>query len=478
MLFNSIAFGLFFPLVFYLYWLVANKNLKVRNAFLLAVSYLFYGWWDWRFLSLIFISSIIDYISGLKIHSLQDKKAKKKWLILSVLVNLSFLGFFKYFNFFIGTFTDLMDVLGVEAHVSTLNIILPVGISFYTFQTMSYTLDIYRGKFTPTKDPIAFFAFVSFFPQLVAGPIERAKDLLPQFYKTHKVKYDDLKFGAMLMLWGFFKKIVLADRFAIYVDNFYDADVIDFSATFIAVVFFALQLYLDFAAYSDIAIGLSRMLGFELSKNFNQPYFAFSFSDFWKRWHITLSSWFKDYLYIPLGGNKVSKWLTKRNIIIVFFVSGMWHGASWNFAIWGILNGLFLVVLDQILLKKKGLFQKVVNAVVVTGAWSISLIFFRAKTFGAAIHVLKEFFSFNFSSDVSIYDFGIGPLEFKYTIYLILFLIFVEVFFERQNDLRKWKIFNYFIFRWAVYLSILLVIIFLGSYGVGLNDNNFIYFQF
>jgi D-alanyl-lipoteichoic acid acyltransferase DltB (MBOAT superfamily) len=394
MIFNSIDFGIFFALVFFIYWMFFRKNSLLRNIFIIAVSYLFYGWWDWRFLSLIIISSLVDFIVGKKIYSEESHVKQKKWLIISLIVNIGFLGFFKYFNFFIDSFIDAFTLFGVKPDGFNLNIILPVGISFYTFQTLSYTLDIYYKRLKPTDNIFAFFAFVSFFPQLVAGPIERAKDLLPQFLKKTSIHYELIRSGLLLMLWGFFKKIVIADRLAIFVDKAYgDVPNLDGITSIVSIIFFAFQLYLDFSAYSDIAIGSSRILGFNLSTNFNRPYLSSSFSDFWKRWHISLSSWFRDYVYFPLGGNRTTPKKVIRNVLIVFALSGLWHGASWNFVIWGILNGLFILIFDKFLSNKKNnLFQKVFIRFFVSSLWALSLVFFRAQTLNDAIIMFSNLF--------------------------------------------------------------------------------------
>ena len=344
MLFNSFTFVIFLPTVFLLYWFVFNKNLKLQNFFLLIVSYIFYGWWDWRFLSLIFISSMVDYIVGLSIYKTDDSSKRKRLLLISMFVNLGFLGFFKYYNFFADSLIDLFSNFSISLHPRTLNIILPVGISFYTFQTMSYTLDIYRKKMEPTNDIIAFFAFVSFFPQLVAGPIERAKNLLPQFMKKRKFDYETATDGLRQILWGLLKKIIIADSCAHVVDyifanyQFYNGSVL-----LMGVIFFAFQIYGDFSGYSDIAIGSAKLFGFDLMRNFAYPYFSRNIAEFWRRWHISLSTWFRDYVYIPLGGSYVNKWKRIRNIIITFTVSGFWHGANWTFIFWGFLNGIYYI---------------------------------------------------------------------------------------------------------------------------------------
>ena len=477
MLFNSVDFLLFFPAVFFLYWLVFKNNLALRNLFLIAVSYVFYGWWDWRFLSLIIISSAVDYISGQKIHNATSKKQKKSWLWLSIVVNLGFLGFFKYFNFFVDSFKEAFSFAGVPFEGTTLSIILPVGISFYTFQTLSYTLDIYYGKLKPTKSVASFFAFVSFFPQLVAGPIERARNLLPQFEKIHSPNYQLIRSGLLLMAWGFFKKIVIADRLAIFIDEVYgNVGEAQGLPAVLAVIFFAFQLYLDFSAYSDIAIGSSRTLGFKLSLNFNRPHLASSFGDFWKRWHISLSSWFRDYLYIPLGGNKNGNNKMIRNLMIVFLLSGLWHGASWNFVIWGALNGLFIIVFDKIfsLEGSKGV-KRIFTSAFVSILWAVSLIFFRAETFNDAQIMFGNLFS---SSLTDIYSFGLNEVTFKLVTWVLVLFTAFEIFQESKSTLYDWFYRRNVIVRWGVYLFLVGFTLFFGAYGTDISDAQFIYFQF
>jgi alginate O-acetyltransferase complex protein AlgI len=382
MIFNSIDFGVFFIVVFLLNAFVFNKNLKYRNIFLLVVSYFFYGWWDWRFLGLIFFSSILDFFLGKKIDEEQNP-INRKWLLgLSLGINLGLLGFFKYAGFFVESFTTAFTFLGFPIESHAINIILPVGISFYTFQTLSYTWDIYKRQLKPNHDVLRFLAFVSFFPQLVAGPIERASHLLPQFDSIKKINYQQLRSGFLLMAVGFFKKIVIADRLARFVDPaFADYDQLAGYSAIIAILFFTLQLYFDFSAYSNIAIGCGRMLGFELSLNFNKPYLSTSFSDFWRRWHISLSSWFKDYVYIPLGGNKSGKFFTIRNFLIVFLLSGLWHGASWNFVLWGLFNGLFLIILDPFVNKfNKFTLGKLAAGIIVFSCWALCFSPFYKRT--------------------------------------------------------------------------------------------------
>lgn len=479
MLFNSFDFAVYLPVVYLLYWFVFNKKIELRNFFLLVVSYIFYGFWDWRFLSLILISSLMDYFLALAIKDTPDenKKKRKSLLIISLILNLGFLGFFKYYNFFAQSFIDTFSLFGKEFNYTPLNIILPVGISFYTFQSLSYTLDVYLKKMEPTRKIINFLAFVSFFPQLVAGPIERAKKLLPQFDDLKTFDYHSTRSGLLLIVFGLFKKIMIADRLAIFVNQAY-GDIAEAKgiALFMAVIFFAFQLYLDFSAYSDIAIGTARIFGFKLTTNFRRPYLATSFSDFWKRWHITLSSWFQDYIYIPLGGNRKGAKRTIINVLIVFVLSGLWHGASWNFVIWGTLNGLFLIVFDRIFKFDKSTgFKRIFASAFVALCWAFSLVFFRAQTLP---DVMLVFSNIGFSDFENLYNFGLKGMEFKFALYLIVGMIAYEILAEKVGE----KLLDHFyatktIVRWSLYLILVLSIIYLGSYGSA-NDNSFIYFQF
>lgn len=346
MLFNSIDFALFLPLVFLLYWAVFNRTLRGRNFFLLGTSYFFYGWWDWRFLFLIVISSLVDFSVGLALGKEESKSTRKRWLGLSLLVNLGLLGFFKYANFFIDSFVEAFSLLGVGVSPWSLQLILPVGISFYTFQTLSYTIDVYRRKIEPNRDLLAFMAYVSFFPQLVAGPIERAASLLPQFKGIKSFDYEKARSGLQLILWGLFKKLVIADNCAYWGDLIFgEVEGQSSSVLILGMLVFAFQIYGDFSGYSDIAIGTGRLFGFDLRRNFAYPYFSRDVAEFWRRWHISLSSWFRDYLYIPLGGSRGNKGQQVRNVLIVFGVSGFWHGANWTFVIWGLLHGLLFLPL-------------------------------------------------------------------------------------------------------------------------------------
>jgi alginate O-acetyltransferase complex protein AlgI len=469
MLFNSIDFAIFLPIVFILYWLVTNKNLKLQNFLIVAASYLFYGWWDWRFLSLILFSTIVDYFIGQKLRIEENQRKRKFLLWTSILVNLGFLGFFKYYNFFLDSFINAFSFFGTEIKANSLNIILPVGISFYTFQTLSYSIDVYKRKLEPTKDFIAFAAFVSFFPQLVAGPIERAKNLLPQFYVKRTFTYELFSEGVKLIIVGFFMKLVVADRAAIYVNAVYNnVDNHDGLSFIAATVFFAFQIYGDFAGYSLIAIGTARLFGFNLMTNFNRPYFATSIGDFWKRWHISLSTWFRDYLYIPLGGNKViyPRWLF--NIFITFLVSGLWHGANWTFVIWGALNGIYLII-EAVLIKsdKKNIVNVFTTFVLICFSW----IFFRANNVDEAFYILKTILS----NPGKLYIPGgadvVAPVFAAIAIAILLVAEIKKEYFNKVFTISENK---YAIVRWAFYSGIIFMILYMGVF----NSSQFIYFQF
>jgi D-alanyl-lipoteichoic acid acyltransferase DltB (MBOAT superfamily) len=354
MLFNSFTFFVFLPIVFALYWFVLRTKLKAQNALILVASYVFYAWWDWRFLSLILFSTLLDFYLGKALGKSNSKKRSKSLLWTSLLVNLGFLGIFKYFNFFIDSWVEAWGGLGVDLELSTLSIILPVGISFYTFQTLSYTIDVYRKELQPTHSLLNFAAYVAFFPQLVAGPIERATRLLPQFRQARTFSYQVAKSGVYLIIWGLFKKVVIADNCAFFVNQIFDnPDNFSSAELGLGAVLFAFQIYGDFSGYSDIAIGTARLFGFQLMTNFAFPYFSRDIAEFWRRWHISLSTWFRDYLYIPLGGSRVRRSLQVRNVLIIFLVSGFWHGANWTFIIWGALHALFFLPLLIFKLNRK-----------------------------------------------------------------------------------------------------------------------------
>ena len=341
MLFNTLVFWLFFALVFALYRVLPHRR---QNHLLLVASYVFYGWWDWRFLGLILISTVVDYVSARRIEAGSSSVARRSWLIVSVATNLGLLGLFKYFNFFASSLAQLMQVMGIRADEVTLNIVLPVGISFYTFQTMSYTIEVYRGSIHARRRFFDLALYVAFFPQLVAGPIERAGRLLPQIERPRQTGPEDLRAGAWLCLWGLFKKMVLADNLGILTNKVFSGDMAPSGGELAAaIVCFAFQIYCDFSGYSDIARGLARLMGFRLMRNFNIPYLAADPGTFWKRWHISLSSWLRDYLYIPLGGNRKGRVRTLINLMLTMLLGGLWHGASWLFVLWGLYHGLLLV---------------------------------------------------------------------------------------------------------------------------------------
>lgn len=483
MIFNSIDFAVFLPIVFILYWFVMNKNLKTQNFLLIVASYIFYGWWDWRFLSLIIFSTIIDYFVGLKLKNEITDSKRRIYLWVSIIVNLSFLGFFKYFNFFIDNFIRAFSFFGNDISINTLDIILPVGISFYTFQTLSYSIDVYKRKLEPTHDFIAFSAFVCFFPQLVAGPIERATHLLPQFYNKRNFDYSKAVDGLKQMLWGFFKKIVIADQCAQYANLiFNNSENYSGSTLILGALFFTFQIYCDFSGYSDIAIGTSRLFGFDLMKNFAFPYFSRDIAEFWRRWHISLSTWFRDYLYIPLGGSRGGKWMKVRNTFIIFIVSGFWHGANWTFIVWGALNAIYflplllanknrtnldIVAKNKYLPNLKEVFSMGLTFILTVLAW----IFFRAESIEHALSFIFGIFSPSLFS-VPYFD---GSLGASSVIYYIIFFMVIEWIGRGNNYAIEWNNKYSKIFKW-VFLFIIAVCI-LENFNP-LKSQEFIYFDF
>lgn len=480
MLFNSIEFSFFLPIVFILYWFVTNRSLKAQNILIVVSSYIFYGWWDWRFLSLIFISTLVDYLVGRSLGQEMKQSRRKILLWISIIANLSFLGFFKYYNFFLENFVEAFTFLGYKIDSRPLSIVLPVGISFYTFQTMSYIIDVYRGKLKPTNDFISFMAFVSFFPQLVAGPIERATHLLPQFYKKREFKYSLAVDGCRQILWGLFKKIVIADTAATYVNMIFDnhQDYAGFTLV-LGAVFFAFQIYGDFSGYSDIAIGTSRLFGFDLMKNFSFPYFSRSMAEFWRRWHISLNTWFRDYLYIPLGGSRGSKLMIIRNTFIIFLVSGFWHGANWTFIIWGGLNALYILPLiltntnrnytDTVAQGRYLPTLKEVVGMIVTFSLTVfAWIFFRAEDLTHALSYIDRIFSSGFLH--------IDRLDNIKSLLICLVFFFLVEWFGREGEYGLEKIglkWNKWI-RYAFYQVIIVFIIVM----IKTENSDFIYFQF
>ena len=477
MLFNSFEYLLFLPTVFLLYWFVFNKQIKLQNLLLLAVSYVFYGWWDWRFLSLIVFSSIIDFYCGIYINKSKSEQLKKRWLILSMLVNLGFLGVFKYFNFFSKSLEEALHSVGYQIDTLTLNIILPVGISFYTFQTMSYTIDVYRNKLKPTKDSVAFFAFVSFFPQLVAGPIERATNLLPQFYKKRTLDYNQATDGLRQILWGLFKKIVIADNCAIIVNQIFD-NYTDYNAStlIIGAIFFAFQIYGDFSGYSDIAIGTSRLFGFNLMQNFAFPYFSRDIAEFWRRWHISLSTWFRDYVYIPLGGSRGGISMKIRNTFIIFIVSGFWHGANWTFIIWGALNAIYFLPLlllnknrtnTNVVAENKTIigFKELFQVILTFGLTAMAWIFFRAPNITYAIDYISKIFNKS--------AFHAPQVTLKPFVFIIILIIIEWLQRDKKHALAFSDSKISKPLRWVLYYTLIIIIFWFGA-----EKQEFIYFQF
>jgi len=477
MLFNSIEFVIFLPIVFILYWFVFQKKLVQQNFFILVASYFFYGWWDWRFLFLIILSSFVDYYVAHKIDNTDINRKRKVFLSISILVNIGMLGFFKYYNFFVDSFIEAFSGLGLQLNARTLNIILPVGISFYTFQTLSYTIDVYRKKLKPTRDIIAFFTFVSFFPQLVAGPIERAVNLLPQFYEKRKFEYHTAIDGMRQIMWGLFKKIIIADNCAIYVDQiFADHETMAGSTLVLGAFYFAFQIYGDFSGYSDIAIGTAKLFGFSLMRNFAYPYFSRDIAEFWRRWHISLSTWFRDYLYIPLGGSRGSNLFKIRNVIIIFVVSGFWHGANWTFIVWGFLNGLYFLPLLLLKINRNNMgitaegkiFPSVKEAMQMTITFAITLIawiFFRADNVTDAFVYISNIFS---SSIIKLPD-----KNFLMFLPVVLIFIAIEWFSRTKEHALEIDQYPRYV-RWAVYMFFGFIIML----SFESHPDAFIYFQF
>ena len=488
MLFNSLEFLLFLPTVFAAYWILnlwtdRPRGLQAQNLLLLVASYVFYGWWDWRFLSLIAFSTLVDYAVGIQIAKANSSeisadaseearsRTAKRWLWVSLAANLGLLGYFKYANFFIENWIEAWSDVGVHMDPWSLKVILPVGISFYTFQTLSYSIDIYRRRLQPTKNLIDFAAFVSFFPQLVAGPIERASALLPQISARRKFEYEEGVSGLRLILWGMFKKVVVADTCAIYVNDIF-ANYSEYSGPtlMMGAVFFAFQIYGDFSGYSDIAIGTARLFGIKLMTNFKTPYFSRDIAEFWRRWHISLSTWFRDYLYIPLGGSRVGKWKAVRNTFVIFLVSGFWHGANWTFIVWGLIHAMLFLPL---LLSGKNrenvgdihrmpTVRELGGILMTFAAVSVAWVFFRADSIADAIGFLGHLI---FGKGMGL---GIRMLLASSCICLILFVD--AILWLKPNVL----ILNFKIVRWTVYaLGILGVLLAWGD-----DSAQFIYFQF
>jgi len=487
MLFNSINFALFLPLVFILYWFSTNKSLKFQNVLLLISSYFFYACWDWRFLFLLVFSTVLDYYTGLKMSEAQSLKSKKFWFWLSISVNLGFLGVFKYYNFFAESFAEAISNFGLNINVWTLNIILPVGISFYTFHGLSYVIDIYKDRIKAEKNFVDYSVFVSFFPLLVAGPIERATHLLPQIQKKRTFDYEKAVEGMRQILWGLFKKVVIADQCAQY-SNLIFNNTSDYSGSslFLGAIFFAFQIYGDFSGYSDIALGTAKLFGIELLRNFAYPYFSRDIAEFWRRWHISLSSWFRDYLYIPLGGSKGGTFIKIRNTFIIFIVSGFWHGANWTFIAWGLLNALYFL---PILLTKNNRnnldtvaegkilpsLKEIVLMLITFGLTVFAWIFFRSESLSHAFQFISGIFSKDLFSMPYIIAENSGNHILPKTLLLIIFIFIIFEWLGREKQFPLSEIDKKLSspFRYGLYYILVFVIFWFGG-----SQEQFIYFQF
>jgi D-alanyl-lipoteichoic acid acyltransferase DltB (MBOAT superfamily) len=483
MLFNSLNFFIFLIIVFFLYWFVTNKNLKLQNLLLLVSSYYFYACWDWRFLFLLAFSTGLDFYTGLKIANAKEKAKKKMWLWISIGINLGFLGFFKYYNFFITSFAEAVAQLGMHFDPFTLSVILPVGISFYTFHGLSYVIDIYYDRIQPETNFVEYSVFVSFFPLLVAGPIERATHLLPQVKKERHFDYLKAIDGLRQILWGLFKKVVIADNCAEHANAIFN-NYTDYSGSslFLGALFFTFQIYGDFSGYSDIALGTARLFGIELLKNFSFPYFSRDIAEFWRRWHISLSSWFRDYLYIPLGGSKGGKGMQVRNTFIIFIVSGFWHGSNWTFIIWGALNAVYflpLLLLDKnrtnmgvaaegrLFPNLRELWGIGSTFILTVLAW----IFFRAESLTKAFDYIGGIFSKSLFQMPAISQ-NKGELI---SLSLVAFFMLIEwLGREQKYALEKFGFSWPKPLRWSFYAILIFA---LGMY-MQTNETPFIYFQF
>jgi alginate O-acetyltransferase complex protein AlgI len=485
MLFNSPEYALFLPLAVLLYWSFAY-SVRAQNALLLVASYLFYGWWDWRFLGLLFVTSVIDYCVGLGIERADDKRTKRLILVWSLVANLGTLGFFKYYNFFVGSFTEAFASLGIELHAATLQVILPVGVSFYTFQALTYTVGVYRGTVKPTRDLMTFLSYVAFFPQLVAGPIERAQHMLPQFLSARTIDAARFASGLRQIAWGLFCKLAVADNCAIIVNAvFAQGETPAGSVALLGALFFAFQIYADFSGYTHIALGSARLLGFELMQNFATPYFSQSIGEFWKRWHISLSSWFRDYVYIPLGGSRVGKLRQARNILITFTISGLWHGANSTFIVWGFLHGLYYmpsIWLGEPLARwaatasapvrhAVAAFRMLRTFLLVVVAW----IFFRAESIDKALAFVKAIFSPSlFTSPAPV----LQRLDMGWSAAIAAFAIAALLAIEWVQRDKKFALEvegKPAAYRWLAYACVVGLVVSIRYTGSALD---FIYFQF
>lgn len=482
MLFNSFEFLIFLPIVFLLYWFVF-KGRQAQNVFIVVASYVFYGWWAYRFLVLIFITTLLSYLSGILI---EKYRGKAKWICgTNIAINIGILCYYKYVNFFADNLETLINQFGYQLDWVTLDIILPIGISFYTFQALSYTIDVYRRDTNATKDFIAFTSFISFFPQLVAGPIERSTNLLPQFLKPRRFDYTNAVIGMRQILWGFFKKLIIADNCAQLAnsifDNYQDCNA---SLLLLGALFFTFQIYGDFSGYSDIAIGTARLFGVNLMKNFNLPYFSRDIAEFWRRWHISLNKWFIDYVYIPLGGSRGTKAMLIRNILIVFFLSGLWHGANWTFVVWGLYNGIIIALLTLLnlnhkrsaIISEKRFFpplkefgQIFITFVLVVIGWN----FFRAEDLTQAVDYIANLCDSSIVSIPNFRDLGLSFIKLIYTLFFIVLLQLIDWIQRKQDFGLEISNVKYRPIRWSIYIFFLLTFsVFAGG------QEEFIYFQF
>ncbi len=482
MLFNSLSFALFLPIVFYLYWYVANRNLKFQNLLILLSSFFFYACWDYRFLFLLMFSILLDYVTGIKIAESEKISSRKFWLWLSIIINVGFLGVFKYYNFFATSFAAALSKLDITVNPWTLKVILPVGISFYTFHGLSYVIDIYKDRIKPERDFVDYACFVSFFPLLVAGPIERATHLLPQIKKKRVFNYKDAVDGLKQILWGLFKKIVIADNCAEFANLIFDnSSHYSGSTLFLGALFFTIQIYGDFSGYSDIALGTARLFGFDLLKNFAYPYFSRDIAEFWRRWHISLSSWFKDYLYIPLGGSKGGIWVKIRNTFIIFLVSGFWHGANWTFIVWGLLNAIYIMPSiifnthrNNIEIVAKGKIVpnfKEFGSILITFFLTVfAWIFFRSESVLSAIHYIQGIFS---HSLFTVPNFR-GMFKAMTTLFICV-LFFIIEWKGREDDfaIKNFASKTKSYYRWGFYYILLGVLLYFSG-----KEQIFIYFNF
>lgn len=496
MLFNSVEFLIFFPIVTLIYFIIPHR---VRYIWLLVCSYYFYMCWNAVYALLLFGSTLITWLSGLAIDAYKKKDDEESKLrcqgmvAISFVLNLSILMVFKYTGFIIDNLNLLFGRIGVTFALPEFNILLPVGISFYIFQALSYTVDIYRGDVKVEKNLLRYSLFVSFFPQLVAGPIERSSRLVAQLYERHYFDFDRMARGLMLMLWGYFQKMVIADRVAVLVSQVFDYyTYYSGLQVFIGCIFFAVQIYCDFAGYSMIAVGAAQVMGFDLMENFRRPYLAVSVADFWRRWHISLTSWFRDYLYIPLGGNRKGKLAKYRNIMIVFLTSGLWHGANWTYIIWGGLNGLYQIVGELLRpvregvkkvfrVKKDAASSRLLSMLITFLLVDFTWIFFRADNLSAAVGVIRQLFSgFNLSVlfDGSLYSMGLSQIDFTIGILAIIVLLAVDILHERDFRIRSWILSQGIWLRWTIYMAAIFSILLFGFYGPNYDAAQFIYFQF